>query len=167
MNKISLSKSVFVSKENPHISVDFYEKICGECYRLLKNYINPRSNVENVLDSIEQKNIEKVKLSLIQFIKSYYSANDVLNEFIQCRANKTIEVSISNIEILKADSNCYNCEFIIHFISKEFFFHAFVGNSVIISQKYNGTNTVMVDFNNKEVSVESVVTNENSNTIAV
>ena len=96
MNKISLSKSVFVSKENPHISVDFYEKICGECYRLLKNYINPRSNVENVLDSIEQKNIVNAKLSLIQFIKSYYSANDVLNEFIQCRANKTIEVSISN-----------------------------------------------------------------------
>ena len=117
MNKIKLSKSVLVNMENLYLGSDFYTKLSLESYRQLSNYINPRSKNENILEHIEMSVITSTGLNLTHFVKSYFSAYDIKEVSIECRANKKIIVSISNIEILKVDSNYEDCEFIIHFIS--------------------------------------------------
>lgn len=159
MNKIKLSKSVLVNKKNLYLGSDFYTKLSLESYRKLSNYINPRSNKENILEHIEMSVIASTGLDLTHFVKSYFSAYDIEEESIKCRANKKIKVSISNVEILKVDSNCKDCEFIIHFISQEYYFKSFVGNSAIVSPLTDGLHTIMVDFDSKEVAVEYLVKN--------
>jgi hypothetical protein len=159
MNKIKLSKSVFVNKDKTQFGVDFYEQICDECFRLLKNYINPRCNNGNVLEQMEKFSIESAANNLGHFVKSYFKANEIDFQTINCRANKKIEVTISKVEILKADSSFQNCEFVIHFISKDLCYIAFAGNSVIVSPLIDGIYTIMVDFDDKEVSVEYLLNN--------
>lgn len=159
MNKIKLSKSVLVNKENLYLGSDFYTKLSLESYRQLSNYINPRSNKDNILEHIELSVIASTGLNLTHFVKSYFSAYDIEEEHIKCRANKKIKVSISNVEILKVDSDCKDCEFIIHFISGEYYFKSFAGNCVIVSPMTDGLYTIMVDLDDKEVSVEYLLNN--------
>jgi hypothetical protein len=154
MNKIKLIRSVLVNKDNYYESSDFYTKLSHESYRQLSNYINPRSKNENILEHIEMSVITSTGLNLTHFVKSYFSGYDIEEESIKCRANKKIKVSISNVEILKVDSNCKDCEFIIHFISEEYYFKSFAGNSVLVSPLTDGLHTLMIDFDSKEVAVE-------------
>lgn len=165
MSKIKLSKSVTVSNAVNGKYFELYQKLTDDCYRILNNFV--RGEQENLHNVIPVKSIQIAEASLIEMGRSYIHNYEIEDEKIIGRGNRKINIELFKVELIKVDSSFKNCVFMLHFISQELYFKAFVGNSVIISLKDIGTNTIMVDFDNKEVSVESIDTNENWNTTAI